>query len=52
MFKGVKESKHYNYKPLFRVTILLMGHSLISATLGLVGQPKLKKKYSKIYRRN
>merc|ERR1712086_884117 len=30
-------------KPLFRGTIPLMGHSLASAMLGLVGQPKLQK---------
>ena len=39
----LKESKQQNYKPLFRGTIPLMGHSLASATLGLVGQPKLQK---------
>ena len=40
----LKESHAQNYKPLFRGTIPLMGHSLISATLGLVGQPELQKK--------
>lgn len=39
----LRESKHKNYKPLFRGTIPLMGHSLASATTGLVGQPKLQK---------
>lgn len=39
----IKESAAKNYRPLFRGTIPLMGHSLASATLGLVGQPKLKK---------
>jgi hypothetical protein len=39
----LKESAAKNYKPLFRGTVPLMGHSLASATLGLVGQPKLKK---------
>lgn len=39
----LKESSAKNYKPLFRGTIPLMGHSLASATLGLVGQPKLQK---------
>jgi hypothetical protein len=37
------ESKEKRFKPLFRGTIPLMGHSLISATLGLVGQPRLQK---------
>jgi len=39
----LKESSAKNYKPLFRGTIPLMGHSLASATTGLVGQPKLQK---------
>lgn len=39
----IKESAAKKYKPLFRGTIPLMGHSLASATLGLVGQPKLQK---------
>lgn len=39
----VKESAASNFKPLFRGTIPLMGHSLASAILGLVGQPKLQK---------
>lgn len=39
----LKESKAKNFKPLFRGTVPLMGHSLASACLGLVGQPKLKK---------
>ena len=39
----LKESKDKNFKPLFRGTIPLMGHSLTSATLGLVGQPRLQK---------
>ena len=39
----LKESSHQNYRPLFRGTIPLMGHSLASALLGLVGQPKLQK---------
>ena len=39
----LRESKDKNFKPLFRGTIPLMGHSLISATLGLVGQPRLQK---------
>lgn len=43
------ESKATGYKPLFRGTIPLMGHSFISATLGLVGQPKLQKKIENIF---
>lgn len=39
----LKESGAKNYKPLFRGTLPLMGHSLASATTGLVGQPQLKK---------
>merc|ERR1711951_86936 len=39
----LRESKEYKFKPLFRGTIPLMGHSLASATTGLVGQPKLQK---------
>lgn len=39
----LKEAAAKNFKPLFRGTIPLMGHSLASATLGLVGQPKLQK---------
>merc|ERR1712218_1176 len=39
----LKESAAKNYKPLFRGTLPLMGHSLASATTGLVGQPQLKK---------
>mmetsp|Transcript_3372 Transcript_3372/g.3815 ORF Transcript_3372/g.3815 Transcript_3372/m.3815 type:complete len:317 (+) Transcript_3372:418-1368(+) len=43
----LKESAAKNFQPLFRGTIPLMGHSLASATLGLVGQPKLQKKVQK-----
>jgi hypothetical protein len=43
LFDILKESKEKNYKPLFRGTVPLMGHSFISAVLGLVGQPKLQK---------
>jgi hypothetical protein len=39
----IRESAAKNYKPLFRGTIPLMGHSMASAGLGLVGQPKLQK---------
>lgn len=39
----VKEAAAKNFAPLFRGTIPLMGHSLASALLGLVGQPRLQK---------
>jgi len=39
----LKESAAKQYKPLFRGTVPLMGHSLASATTGLVGQPQLQK---------
>merc|ERR1712241_1177785 len=39
----LRESAAKNFKPLFRGTIPLMGHSLASALLGLVGQPRLQK---------
>lgn len=39
----LRESAAKNFKPLFRGTVPLMGHSLASATLGLVGQPRLQK---------
>ena len=39
----LKESRLKNYKPLFRGTFPLMGHSMASATTGLVGQPQLQK---------
>lgn len=39
----VSEAAAQQFKPLFRGTIPLMGHSFASATLGLVGQPKLQK---------
>ncbi len=39
----LKESAAKQFKPLFRGTIPLMGHSLASATTGLVGQPELEK---------
>lgn len=44
----IKEASQQNFKPLFRGTIPLMGHSLASATTGLVGQPQLQKKIQKI----
>lgn len=43
IFEILKESSTKNFSPLFRGTIPLMGHSLASALLGLVGQPKLQK---------
>lgn len=39
----LKESAAKNFAPLFRGTVPLMGHSLASAILGLVGQPRLQK---------
>ena len=39
----LRESAASHYKPLFRGTVPLMGHSLASATTGLVGQPELEK---------
>jgi len=36
------ECKAKQFRPLFRGTIPLMGHSFASAALGLAGQPKLK----------
>jgi hypothetical protein len=43
----IVESSHDNFRPLFRGTIPLMGHSFASAVLGIVGQPKLQKKIQK-----
>jgi hypothetical protein len=39
----LRESAAKKFAPLFRGTVPLMGHSLASATLGLVGQPRLQK---------
>lgn len=39
----LRESAAKNFGPLFRGTVPLMGHSLASALLGLVGQPRLEK---------
>lgn len=39
----LKESAAKNFRPLFRGMVPLMGHSLASATTGLVGQPQLQK---------
>ena len=38
----LQEARAKKFRPLFRGTIPLMGHSLASATLGLVGQPQLE----------
>ena len=43
----LRESAKKKFKPLFRGTIPLIGHSLASATTGLVGQPILQKKIQK-----
>jgi hypothetical protein len=40
----LRESAADRFRPLFRGTVPLMGHSLASATLGLVGQPRLQKR--------
>jgi len=39
----IQNARQQNFRPLFRGTVPLMGHSFISAVLGLVGQPKLQK---------
>ena len=39
----LQECREKKFKPLFRGTVPLMGHSFVSAILGLVGQPKLQK---------
>ena len=39
----LRESAKQNFRPLFRGTVPLMGHSLASATTGLVGQPQIQK---------
>ena len=39
----LRECKEKQFKPLFRGTVPLMGHSFVSAILGIVGQPKLQK---------
>lgn len=39
----LKESAAARFAPLMRGTVPLMGHSLASALLGLVGQPRLQK---------
>jgi len=43
LFEILSEAAAKNFMPLFRGTVPLMGHSLASAVLGLVGQPKLQK---------
>jgi len=40
----MREAQQKQFKPLFRGTVPLMGHSFMSAVLGLVGQPQLQKK--------
>ena len=40
--KIIKESQQNNFKPLFRGTVPLMGHSFVSAIVGLIAQPKLQ----------
>jgi len=40
----LRESAGQNFRPLLRGTLPLMGHSLASATTGLVGQPILQRK--------
>jgi hypothetical protein len=44
MVSILKESAEQNFRPLFRGTVPLIGHSFVSAALGLVGQPKLQQK--------
>jgi hypothetical protein len=39
----LRTSQEQKFKPLFRGTVPLMGHSFVSAILGLVGQPQLQK---------
>jgi len=39
----IQEARTKRYAPLFRGTVPLMGHSFVSAILGLVGQPQLQK---------
>lgn len=48
----IKEAHSENFKPLFRGTTLLMGHSLASSSTGLVGQPKLQKYIENILSNN
>jgi hypothetical protein len=39
----IQNAREQNFRPLFRGTVPLMGHSFVSAVLGLVGQPQLQK---------
>ena len=48
----LREAGAKNFKPLFRGTLPLMGHSLASATTGLVGQPQLQKYIQKELKKN
>lgn len=43
IYEIIKESYRYRFEPLFRGTTALMCHSVISAGLGLIGQPEIKK---------
>ena len=43
----LRESASKRFLPLFRGTVPLMGHSCVSALLGLVGQPQLQKRIEK-----
>ena len=42
IYEIIKESYRYRFQPLFRGTTALMCHSVISAGLGLIGQPEIK----------
>jgi hypothetical protein len=48
----LRESAAKKFRPLFRGTLPLMGHSLASATTGLVGQPVLQKYIEKKLKAN
>jgi hypothetical protein len=39
----LRDAREQNFRPLFRGTVPLMGHSFASAIIGLVGQPRLQK---------
>lgn len=40
----IREARIDNYKPLFRGMTPLIGHTLVGASTGLIGQPKLQKR--------
>ena len=44
MISILRASAKQNFKPLFRGSMPLVGHSFASASLGLVGQPVMQKK--------